>query len=155
MARPVVVGSDGSQESLQAVEWAAAEAVRHSAPLRIVTVAAPSCPADEEDQAARLDELMHTVYAQSLRTAARELARTVPGVIVETELLDGPPGRMLAHDSSTAQLLVVGAYGVGGYRQPGSAGRPGTWRRMLTAPLSWPGIRAAPFTTRSLSVSGI
>ena len=119
MARPVVAGSDGSQESLQAVEWAAAEAVRHSAPLRIVTVAAPSCPADEEDPAARLDELMHTVYAQSLRTAAKELARTVPGVIVETELLDGPPGRMLAHDSSTAQLLVVGAYGVGGYRQPG------------------------------------
>ena len=70
MARPVVAGSDGSQESLQAVEWAAAEAVRHSAPLRIVTVAAPSCPADEEDPAARLDELMHTVYAQSLRTAA-------------------------------------------------------------------------------------
>jgi nucleotide-binding universal stress UspA family protein len=119
MARPVVAGSDGSQESLQAVEWAAAEAARHSVPLRIVTVAAPSCPADEEDPAAMLDELMHAVYAQSLRTAARELARTVPGLIVETELLDGPPGRMLAHDSSTAQLLVVGAYGVGGYRQPG------------------------------------
>ena len=41
MARPVVAGSDGSQESLQAVQWAAAEAVRHSAPLRIVTAAAP------------------------------------------------------------------------------------------------------------------
>ena len=78
MARPVVAGSDGSQESLQAVQWAAAEAVRHSAPLRIVTVAAPSCPADGEDPAAMLDELMHTVYAQSLRTAARELAPDGP-----------------------------------------------------------------------------
>ena len=119
MARPVVAGSDGSQESLQALGWAAAEAVRHSVPLRIVTVAAPSCPADGEDPAAMLDELMHAVYAQSLRTAASVLARTVPGLIVETELLDGPPGRMLAYDSSTAQLLVIGAYGVGGYRQPG------------------------------------
>ena len=70
MAKPVVAGSDGSQESLQAVGWAAAEAARHSAPLRIVTVAAPSCSADEEDPAAMLDELMHPVYGQSLRTAA-------------------------------------------------------------------------------------
>lgn len=119
MARPVVAGHDGSQESLQAVNWAAAEAVRHSVPLRIVTAARPSCPADEEDPAATLDELLHAVYAQSLRTAASELARTVPSLVVETELLDGPPGSMLAHDSSTARLLVVGAYGVGGYRQPG------------------------------------
>jgi nucleotide-binding universal stress UspA family protein len=119
MARPVVAGNDGSQESRQAVGWAAAEAARHSAPLRIVTVAAPSCPADGEDPAAMLDELMQAVYAQSLRTAAADLARTAPGLIVETELLDGPAGWTLAHDSSTAQLLVVGAYGVGGYRQPG------------------------------------
>ena len=32
--KPVVVGVDGSEESLLAVEWAAAEARRHAAPLR-------------------------------------------------------------------------------------------------------------------------
>lgn len=37
---PVVVGVDGSAESLRAVEWAALEARRHRAPLRIV--AAPT-----------------------------------------------------------------------------------------------------------------
>src|SRR5690348_5315883 len=37
---PVVVGVDGSAESLRAVEWAALEARRHRAPLRIV--AAPA-----------------------------------------------------------------------------------------------------------------
>ena len=35
--KPVVVGVDGSEESLLAVEWAAAEARRHAAPLRIVS----------------------------------------------------------------------------------------------------------------------
>jgi nucleotide-binding universal stress UspA family protein len=38
---PVVAGVDGSEESLRAVEWAAAlEAKQHRAPLRIVSVPA-------------------------------------------------------------------------------------------------------------------
>ena len=36
--KPVVVGVDGSEESLRAVEWAALEAKRHSWSLRIVSV---------------------------------------------------------------------------------------------------------------------
>ena len=39
---PVVAAVDGSEESLRAVEWAALEAQRHSAPLRIVS--APALP---------------------------------------------------------------------------------------------------------------
>lgn len=39
---PVVVATDGSEESLRAVEWAITEAVRHGAPLRIVS--APAMP---------------------------------------------------------------------------------------------------------------
>ena len=37
---PIVAGVDGSEESLRAVEWAALEAQRHRAPLRIVSVPA-------------------------------------------------------------------------------------------------------------------
>ena len=40
--RPVVAGVDGSEESLRAVEWAAREASRHGAPLRLVS--APAAP---------------------------------------------------------------------------------------------------------------
>ena len=36
--KPVIVGVDGSEQSLLAVEWAALEARRHSSPLRIVSV---------------------------------------------------------------------------------------------------------------------
>ena len=35
--RAVVVGIDGSSSALQAVRWAAAEAARRKAPLRLVT----------------------------------------------------------------------------------------------------------------------
>ena len=38
--RPIVVGTDGSEESLHAVDWATYEAARRAVPLRIVTVAA-------------------------------------------------------------------------------------------------------------------
>jgi nucleotide-binding universal stress UspA family protein len=38
--KPVVVGVDGSEESLLAAEWAAMEAKRHHRPLRIVSAPA-------------------------------------------------------------------------------------------------------------------
>lgn len=36
-AKPIVAASDGSEESLRAVDWAAREAVLRGAPLRIVS----------------------------------------------------------------------------------------------------------------------
>ena len=38
-AKPIVAGTDGSEESLRAVDWAAREAVLRGAPLRIVSAA--------------------------------------------------------------------------------------------------------------------
>ncbi|NEA45699.1 universal stress protein, partial [Streptomyces sp. SID10815] len=40
MTLPLVVGADGSGASLEAVDWAAAEAVRHGAPLHVLHAAA-------------------------------------------------------------------------------------------------------------------
>ena len=39
-AKPLVAATDGSEESLRAVEWAASEAVLRGAPLRIVSAVA-------------------------------------------------------------------------------------------------------------------
>ena len=39
-SKPIVTGTDGSEESLRAVGWAAREAVLRGAPLRIVAAAA-------------------------------------------------------------------------------------------------------------------
>ena len=38
-AKPIVAGTDGSEESLRAVDWAAREAMLRGAPLRIVSAA--------------------------------------------------------------------------------------------------------------------
>lgn len=123
-AKPVVVGSDGSEVSLRAVEWAAVEATRRSVPLRIVSVmAAPSRTSSPTpslgDPPVRLDDLMRSIYAQSLGTTAEHATGMAPGLAVETDLFDGSPGRTLAGQASEASMLVVGAYGVGGYAQPG------------------------------------
>src|SRR6478672_5100847 len=39
-AKPIVAGTDGSEQSLRAVDWAAREAALRGAPLRIVAAAA-------------------------------------------------------------------------------------------------------------------
>lgn len=118
--KPVVVGTDGSGESLHAVEWAAAEAARRSAPLRIVSVmAVPAHVLAAGDSPVTLDDLMGSVYHQSLQTTAEHAATVAPGLTISTELLSGSPRQLLTTTAEAASMLVVGAYGIGGYAQPG------------------------------------
>ena len=114
--KPVVVGADGSEESLRAVEWAALEARRHSSPLRIVSASA---------QVPRMHTLgaSPTVIANALRgIAARALDAAItrseevaPGLPVTTGLLSGPPALVVAKSGAAASMLVVGARGAGGF----------------------------------------
>ena len=116
VTRPIVVGADGSEESMHAVEWACAEAARRKVPLRIVSVTpAPSRAGAAEGSPLTVDDALRNVYAQTLTTMAEFAAGLAPDVAVETELLSGGPGRVLAQDASGALMLVVGAFGVGGY----------------------------------------
>jgi nucleotide-binding universal stress UspA family protein len=114
--RPVVAGVDGSEESLRAVEWAAREAGRHGAPLRIVS--APAMPprmraSDPAPQgvAKTLGGVPRRALAEAI-TRAREVA---PDLLVDTDLLTGPPALMVTGSGSGALLLVVGARGAGGF----------------------------------------
>jgi nucleotide-binding universal stress UspA family protein len=119
-SKPVVAGTDGSNESLRAVKWAAAEAARRSVPLRIVSaMAVPAHVSATGDSPVTLDDLMGSIYRESLTAAAEWAAAVAPGVAITTELLTGSPGHLLADATEAASLLVVGAYGVGGYAQPG------------------------------------
>jgi nucleotide-binding universal stress UspA family protein len=113
---PVVAGVDGSQESLHAVEWAALEAQRHKAPLRIVSAPAlppgmHACAQSPETVAARFQGESGRALDEAI-TRSREVA---PGQLVNAELLAGPPALAVTRSGSGALMLVVGARGSGGF----------------------------------------
>ena len=114
--KPVIVGVDGSEESLLAVEWAAAEARRHSAPLRIVS-APDVMPRMHVYQAspAEIAAALRGISARALAAAITRSEEVAPGLSMETILLSGPPAVAVADSGSGASMLVVGARGAGGF----------------------------------------
>ena len=114
--KPVVVGVDGSEESLRAVEWAALEARRHSSPLRIVSAPAlvPRIHAYNASPAA-IANALRGVAARTLNAAITRCDEVAPGLPVTTDLLSGPPALAVADCGADASMLVVGARGAGGF----------------------------------------
>jgi nucleotide-binding universal stress UspA family protein len=114
--RPVIAGTDGSQESIRAVEWAAREAVLYHAPLRIVAVPVmptrmtPS-PATPESVASLIEHSM----SRALAAAAQQAATLEPDLAIETQLLTGPPAEVLVEIAPEASMLVLGSRGAGGF----------------------------------------
>jgi nucleotide-binding universal stress UspA family protein len=113
---PVVAGVDGSAESMHAVEWAAMEAQRHKAPLRIVSAAAmpPRMRAYHAPAETVADEL-RDASARALSEAVTRSEEVSSGLLIDTDLLSGPPAGTVASCGSGARMLVVGARGAGGF----------------------------------------
>jgi len=111
---PIVVAVDGSDDGLSAVSWAAAEAERRRAPLRIVSVPAmpPRMQAHEGSQST-VANLLVDVAASSVRTAAARATDVAPGLILSTDVLSGAPALAVSDAGAGASMLVVGAGGFG------------------------------------------
>jgi len=117
-AKPIVAGTDGSEESLRAVDWAAREAALRGLPLRIVSAAdAPprmiphrhgSGPDTVADTLRKDRERALNVATERARTAAPELQ-------VDVDDLPRAPAYALTEAGSDASMLVVGARGVGAF----------------------------------------
>ena len=115
--RPVVVGADGSESSTQAVLWAAREARRRHAPLRLVQAVDPMTPVygyGHPQFGLDLHQIRVRGAHAHLADAARAAAEEAPGTVVEQEVLDGSPVLRLVGESRSAQLVVVGDRGRGG-----------------------------------------
>ncbi|MEU5523431.1 universal stress protein [Streptomyces sp. NPDC047860] len=112
MTRSVVVGIDGSRESLVAGEWAAGEAALRGIELRLVHAA----PAPAR---ASIDEPVAFSWRQTgeelLQRAKTDLARRHPGVAMSSVQVADSASAALLSASETAELLVVGARGGGGF----------------------------------------
>ncbi len=116
LTKPVIAGTDGSPESVRAVEWAAREATTHGTSLRIVAVPvlpprmSPN-PATRETVAGMIEHAMSRALAQ----AATSAAECQPNLAIETQLLPGSPASALVDCAHDAAILVVGSRGAGGF----------------------------------------
>ena len=114
--RPVVVGVDGSQGSDTAVRWAAREARRRDLPLRVVHATVPThLPAMRSTAVATTTEWKR--QAQRIAAEGAAAARRIdPTLAVEVKVrLNENPEQALADEADSAELLVLGARGSGGF----------------------------------------
>jgi nucleotide-binding universal stress UspA family protein len=113
-----VVGTDGSDESLRAVEWAAREAALRSLPLRIVSAVAllPRMIGGHgmSDLDTVADELRKS-RDRALAAAADRASAAEPDLLIDVDDLTGAPARAVTEAGSGASMLVVGSRGAGAF----------------------------------------
>ncbi|GAA2393160.1 universal stress protein [Streptomyces glaucosporus] len=100
MELPVLVGVDGSESSLRAVDWAADAAVRHGVPLRLLHAST-----EWTEEELRPEDLM--------ACAAERAHQHAPGVRLSTGVLTEDPADALVHAGRNAFAVVVGSRGRG------------------------------------------
>lgn len=114
-SKVVVVGIDGSSHARRAADWAADEAARRHAPLRLVY--AYSLPiagyAGYSMAPDNLGRMLRVEGATLLARVSREIVARHPDLDVSTRLFQGDPVVALRRESEHARLTVVGSRGQG------------------------------------------
>ena len=113
--KTVLVGVDGSRGSRKALTWAATEAADHGAELVVLNVWEPvvpppvgSVPTGEVEQSGdRADDFLLPLIKEELGDD--------PPVVVQPKVKHGRPAEVLIEQSASADLLVVGTRGHGGF----------------------------------------
>ncbi|MFD5585768.1 universal stress protein [Streptomyces sp. NPDC127063] len=113
MELPLVVGVDGSDGSLLAVDWAADEAARHGPPLRVVH-ASPWERYEESLPTVSRERSSQRVLAEHIAASAAERAqRRHPDLKVSADTLPADAVSALLRESENASVLVTGSRGRG------------------------------------------
>ncbi|MFI1163457.1 universal stress protein [Streptomyces sp. NPDC020801] len=113
MELPLVVGVDGSDSSLTAVDWAVDEAARHGMPLRLVYAslweryegAVPSGSVGRPSEQVMAEHVV--------ASAAERAQRRNPDVKVSTDIIPEDAVTALLNEGNNASLLVTGSRGRG------------------------------------------
>ncbi|MFF8913961.1 universal stress protein [Streptomyces sp. NPDC015032] len=114
MRLPLVLGVDGSQANLRAVDWAVDEAALHGLPLRVVYAsegdlrvgAAPALSLGRPSERALAESIVET--------AAERARRRHPAVDVTAQVLPGDAVTALLREGHNAGALITGERGRGG-----------------------------------------
>ncbi|WP_435593247.1 universal stress protein [Nocardia sp. bgisy118] len=119
---PVVVGVDGSEQSLAAVRWAAQYAARHRAPLRLIhALGVPidfspgmAGPVFDLESWRRAGHDLLATARDAARAAAAPIAPIAP-IEIFSVVADSAPVPTLRNHAQDARLLVVGSRGFGAF----------------------------------------
>ncbi|VEH41169.1 Universal stress protein Rv1996/MT2052 [Kocuria rosea] len=109
----IVVGVDGSPESLRALEWAVTEARLRHGQVHVVTAwQHPSIVAGDDDL-----EWDLTRYEARARHLQEDALRSVHAEQedITGEVVQGQAATVLVEASAEADLLIVGSHGYGGF----------------------------------------
>jgi nucleotide-binding universal stress UspA family protein len=110
----LVVGTDGSPNANAALQWALDYARRNDTVLRVVH--AWHYPYAASEAGAMVAQPLHE-FEQAARQVLETSLQTVDttGVVVERSVVQGGAAGVLLDESKSADLLVVGARGHGGF----------------------------------------
>ncbi|WP_405147576.1 universal stress protein [Sphaerisporangium sp. NBC_01403] len=114
MTGQIVVGIDGSPSAAAAVEWAADDAMRSGARLRIVHVWEPWSYDFPFKAAPRSQSSLPAYWTGALRSAVEWVHDHTPGVEVSSALVTGAVSERLTTESEYADELILGSKGLGG-----------------------------------------
>ncbi|MGW0810638.1 universal stress protein [Nonomuraea sp. NPDC002799] len=117
MARVIVVGADGSAAATAAVEWAADDAARAAARLRIVHVVDRSPYEMARFPALGLGDVVDRSAESVLADAEAAARKRQPEIGITTALLRGAAAAMLREqaDDDVVAEIVIGGGGLGGF----------------------------------------
>jgi len=117
--KQVVVGVDGSEDSRRALQWASEEASEHGAQLVAVSSWTQPLLLPTPQQSGVPLETDPTRLAENTKAMLEETLSEVlgdsPSVSVKSSVVEGSPAKVLIDLSGSAELLVVGSRGVGGF----------------------------------------
>jgi len=103
----VVVGIDGSNESMAALDWAAEFAARFDHSLAIIVTWHLPTPT-AHGRTGFSDADFHTWADEVISTASMRVAERHPSLRIDQRVVEGSPGEALVNSSGEASLLVVG-----------------------------------------------
>ncbi|MGF0319761.1 universal stress protein [Nocardia fluminea] len=136
---PVVVGVDGSESALSAVRWAARTAMLRHAPLHAVHAMSSGWDLGDHLGVFTLHNQGFREAGEAALAAAREVAHaeTAPHPLtVRTSLVSPSPVSALRRHARHAQLLVVGARGLGAFERTLLGSVSGALARRPRCPLA-------------------
>jgi nucleotide-binding universal stress UspA family protein len=115
--RKIVVGVDGSDHAIEALRWATGEATLRNIELQMVSCweyppVLAVMPLEVEPWS---DHDFHETATADLHAAVEKVGLDESAITWRADVRCGPPAKILIEESTSAELVVVGSRGRGGF----------------------------------------